>query len=73
LKNLPTAFSKKKQVLDNRKSTDSNEDPLIIREPSNEVTYSKSESALDESRSQPSLLEEAPASKSGFLWKKQAK
>ncbi len=28
LKNLPTAFAKK-QVLNNRKSTDSNEDPLI--------------------------------------------
>ena len=33
LKNLPTAFSKKKQALDNRKSTDSNEEPMMARQP----------------------------------------
>jgi hypothetical protein len=34
MKNLPTAFSKKKQVLDNRKSSDSNEEPMMARQPS---------------------------------------
>lgn len=37
------------------------------------MSYSKSESALDESISHPSLLEVVKASKSGYLWKKQAK
>ena len=59
--------------MNNRKSTESNEDPLIGPQPDNQVSYSKSESALDESSHRSTLLEEAPSTISGYLWKKQAK